>query len=321
MICGPRISNADAQAILLRMDPHLLRTFVAVVEHRSFSAAAQDLGYTQSAVSQHIATLEADLGTRLVGRRPVAATEAGRRLLEHARPLLLRLDAARADLARLRDVRPARLAVDCGPAALTPAWAGALARIRQALPGLAVTIRIRGREAVLRAVLTGDADLALVDGVTAPSDPLPLPDTGTLTTLAVGEQPLVILLPSGHPLAGRRGLRLADLADAHWLDAPDAAVPLDRLRAAAHTDGFRAHATYEGTDLRALGALVAGGNGLAALPSTAADGLPGTVAVPVSAPRLVHRTEALHPKAPAKAVEKLLAEPGLVRGAAAFPAA
>lgn len=61
----------------MRMDPHLLRTFVAVLEHRSFSTAASVLGYTQSAVSQHIAALEADLGARLVERRPVAPTEAG----------------------------------------------------------------------------------------------------------------------------------------------------------------------------------------------------------------------------------------------------
>ncbi|MYV92095.1 LysR family transcriptional regulator, partial [Streptomyces sp. SID1034] len=91
------------------MDPHLLRSFVAVVERGSFSAAAQALGYTQSAVSQHIAALEADLGTPLLRRRPVGPTEAGERLMEHARPLLLRLEAARADLARLTRVRPARL--------------------------------------------------------------------------------------------------------------------------------------------------------------------------------------------------------------------
>ena len=56
------------------MDPQHLRTFVAVVGHRSFSAAARTLGYTQSAVSQHVAALEADLQTRLVTRRPVAST-------------------------------------------------------------------------------------------------------------------------------------------------------------------------------------------------------------------------------------------------------
>ncbi|MET9068909.1 LysR family transcriptional regulator, partial [Streptosporangium sandarakinum] len=70
------------------MDPHLLRTFVTVVRRRSFSAAAEELGYTQSAVSQQVAALEADLGLTLLRRRPVAPTRAGERLLEHAGPLL-----------------------------------------------------------------------------------------------------------------------------------------------------------------------------------------------------------------------------------------
>ncbi|MEU3573111.1 LysR family transcriptional regulator, partial [Kitasatospora sp. NPDC036755] len=83
------------------MDPQQLRTFVAVARLASFSEAARELGYTQSAVSQQIAALEADLGTALLVRRPVGPTPAGQRLLEHAAPLLVRLEAARADVARL----------------------------------------------------------------------------------------------------------------------------------------------------------------------------------------------------------------------------
>lgn len=83
------------------MDPHLLRTYVTVARLASFSEAARELGYTQSAVSQHIAALEQDLGAPLLTRRPVLPTTAGERLLEHAGPLLLRLDAARADVVRI----------------------------------------------------------------------------------------------------------------------------------------------------------------------------------------------------------------------------
>src|SRR3954452_11283095 len=86
--------------ILMGVDPRFLRTFAAVVRLESFSAAARELGYTQSAVSQHIAALEADLGFVLLTRRPVAPTEAGVRLLEHGGAILLRLDAARADVMR-----------------------------------------------------------------------------------------------------------------------------------------------------------------------------------------------------------------------------
>ncbi|MEU3500718.1 LysR family transcriptional regulator [Streptomyces hundungensis] len=288
------------------MDPHLLRTFVTVVERGSFSLAAQELGYTQSAVSQHIAALETDLAIPLLARRPVGPTPAGERLLEHARPLLLRLDAARADIARLTQVRPARLAVACAPAALTPALAEALATLRRGTPGLAVEVQVLGRDESVRAVLTGAADLGLVTGAAAPSDPLSLPEVGPMVTRAAAEEPLAVLLPAAHPLAGRPALRLADLADARWIDAPDSAVPLAQLRAATRGDGFRAQVAYGGTELRGLGVLVAAGHGLAALAAGAAEGLAGTVAVPVSAPRLVHRTEIIHPRDPAGPVRALV---------------
>src|SRR3954454_8633332 len=98
-------------ATLMPVDPHLLRTFVAVARHGSFSAAAAELGYTQSAISQQIAALEGDLGTPLLHRRPVAPTEAGARLLDHAAPILLRLEAARADVRRVAAGPPGVLRV------------------------------------------------------------------------------------------------------------------------------------------------------------------------------------------------------------------
>ncbi|AEW99732.1 LysR family transcriptional regulator [Streptantibioticus cattleyicolor] len=287
------------------MDPQQLRTFVAVVDESSFSAAARALGYTQSAVSQHIAALEADLDATLLTRRPVAPTEAGRRLLEHARPLLLRLDAARADVARLRQVRPGRLAVVCTPGALTPAVADALVGARTAAPLRAVSVRVCDRDQAVRAVSTGAADAALVDGAVAPSDPLPLPDAGPLTAFAVAQEPLAVLLPVAHPLAGRRGLRLPDLSAARWIDAPDVTVALTQLRAVAQTDGFGPQLAFLGGDFAGLGALVAAGGGLTTAALSAATGMPGVTAVPITEPRIVHRVELLHPRAPGAAAAEL----------------
>ncbi|WP_418959701.1 LysR family transcriptional regulator [Streptomyces tritici] len=286
------------------MDPHLLRTYVTVAELRSFSAAARALGYTQSAVSQHIAALEQDLGVPLLGRRPVAPTPAGERLLEHAGSLLLRIDAARADLARYGAAPREELTVAAAPLALHPA-------VLAALPATGVTLRVLPRAEVPAAVATGGADLGLVDGAAAPSDPLSLPDVAPLTAAVLpgaAEQPLAVVLPGDHPLARRTGLRLADLADARWLDAPAAGLPLDRLRAAAGTPrAFRPALRYEGTDVRTLVALAAAGHGLALLPAAAARGA-GAVAVPLVAPRLVHRTELLHPGgAPAGPAARVLA--------------
>ncbi|MFE0253829.1 LysR family transcriptional regulator [Streptomyces sp. NPDC059010] len=269
------------------MDPHLLRTYVTVARLASFSEAARELGYTQSAVSQHIAALEQDLGAPLLTRRPVTPTPAGERLLEHASPLLLRLEAARADVVRMAAAPSHGLTLATSSTALGP-------RVLAALPASGVTLRVLPRDEVPAAVATGTADLGLVDGLAAPSDPLRLPDVAPLTTYGVGEEPVCVLLPDTHPLARRTGLRLADLADARWLDAPDAGLPLAHLRAANGGHGFRTALRYEGTDLHALIAVAAAGHGLTLLPRRTATGVPGTAAVPITEPRVVHRTELVH---------------------------
>ncbi|HEY9368565.1 LysR family transcriptional regulator substrate-binding protein, partial [Streptomyces sp.] len=120
-----------------------------------------------------------------------------------------------------------------------------------------------------------------------------------------------VVVPGDHPLARRTGLRLADLADARWLDAPAAGLPLDRLRAAEGAPrGFRPALRYEGTDVRTLVVLAAAGHGLALLPAVAvrsADPVTAAAAVPLVAPRLVHRTELLRPGGvPAGPVARLL---------------
>jgi DNA-binding transcriptional LysR family regulator len=269
------------------MDPHLLRTYVTVARLASFSEAARELGYTQSAVSQHIAALEQDLGAALLTRRPVGPTAAGERLLEHAGPLLLRLDAARADVVRMASAPEHGLTLAVTPTALGP-------RTVAALPAAGVTLRALARADIPAAVATGAADLGLVDGLAAPSDPLRLPDVAPLTTCGVAEEPVCVLLPAAHPLARRPGLRLADLVDARWLDAPGAGLPLDRLHTAGGAGGVRTALRYEGTDLRTLTTLAAAGHGLTVLPRSFTTDVPGAVAVPLVAPRLVHRTELIH---------------------------
>ncbi|MCH0561639.1 MULTISPECIES: LysR family transcriptional regulator [unclassified Streptomyces] len=282
------------------MDPHLLRTYVTVARLASFSDAARELGYTQSAVSQHIAALEQDLGAPLLTRRPVAPTAAGERLLEHAGPLLLRLEAARVDVARMASAPEHGLTLATTPTALGPA-------VLASLPAAGTTLCVLARDTIPAAVATGGADLGLVDGLAAPSDPLRLPDVAPLTTRYVAEEPVRVLLPATHPLAGRPALRLGDLADARWLDAPDAGLPLDRLRALNGGRGFRPSVRCHGTDLRSLTALAAAGRGLALLPASAAEPVPGAVAVPVSEPRVVHRVELVCAGAPAAAAAALVA--------------
>jgi DNA-binding transcriptional LysR family regulator len=231
-------------------------------------------------VSQHIAVLEADLGTPLLERRPVAPTEAGARLLEHAEPILLRLDAARADVARVAAGPPQRLRIGATP--LAAGFAAALVA-----PALAVTVRVGARDEIARAVAVGELDTGLVDGVAAAGDPLRLPETGAFVTWFT-EEPLAVAVPDDHPLS--RPVALDALVDARWIDAPAICPPLAELAAIARADGFRAALTYDGADVRGLLALVTAGHGLALLPERALDGV---AALPLADSRLVHRTERL----------------------------
>jgi DNA-binding transcriptional LysR family regulator len=99
-------------------------------------------------------------------------------------------------------------------------------------------------------------------------------------------------MPSDHPLASRASLRLADLVDARWIDAPDLS-PLSDIRRVAGAEGFRAALRYEGTDTLSLVALATAGLGLTLLPASVIP--PGEfVAVEVGAPRIVHRVELIH---------------------------
>jgi DNA-binding transcriptional LysR family regulator len=270
---------------MMGVDPRFLRTFAAVVRLESFSAAARELGYTQSAVSQHIAALEADLGVVLLSRRPVAPTEAGVRLLEHGGAILLRLDAARADVMRVAAGPPTRLAVGATPLSAGIA-ARAIAAARESLPPLEGSLRVGAREDVAIAVATGELDAAFVDGIAAVNDPLRLPEAG-LPLADFAEEELKLALPGGHPLLGRP-TALEDLVDARWIDAPGVAASLADLAMLARADGFRAALRYEGHDVAGLLALVEAGQGLALLPARIVP-----TGVPLAAPRLVHRTELL----------------------------
>src|SRR5215831_7659360 len=96
-----------------------LRVLSEVVRRGSFSAAAEALSYTQSAVSQAIARLEAEVGSPLVirDRRGVRPTAAGATLVEHAETILAQIGAAEEDVAAVLGLRGGRLRVASFPSA------------------------------------------------------------------------------------------------------------------------------------------------------------------------------------------------------------
>ncbi|HZM79451.1 MAG TPA: LysR family transcriptional regulator [Candidatus Limnocylindrales bacterium] len=274
------------------MDLRQLRTFEAVSRTGSFTAAAAELAYTQSAVSQHIAALEAAVGQPLLTRRPVALTAAGARLAAHARHILLRLDVASTEIAPL-DPNPAVLTVALTPTAFTDRVAALLHRARAQAVTTSVQVQTLPENECIRHLADGRIDAAMVDGITTTNQPFGTTEPGVLARHLVDEQPLVVLLPTDHPLAGCADLDLSGLCDARWIDAPH--LRCDPSAIPGHPPvPITGRLRYDGYDLTVLLRLVAHRLGLALLPHGLLVHHPNVTAVPIRQPAVFHRVELLH---------------------------
>ncbi|WUH97652.1 LysR substrate-binding domain-containing protein [Spirillospora sp. NBC_00431] len=267
-----------------RIDPRLLATLEAVVRAGSFAAAAEALGYTQSAVSQQIAELERRAGVRVLERRPVRPTAAGAVLLEAEGSIRAALTRADAELTALDDGLSGEVRLAAFISASGSVVPPALARLRAECPGVRVTLSQRETEASYQGLLRGDIDLA----VTFDYDRHPVPEPAGVHRTLIGRDPVVVALPTRHPLAGRTSLSLADLADEAWIGTPVTAQQLGLLAELARSAGFTPRLTFEGDDFRTVLALVSHGLGIALLPALAITAaMDGVVAHPIAEEPLV----------------------------------
>ncbi|MFE2127884.1 MULTISPECIES: LysR family transcriptional regulator [Streptomyces] len=256
--------------------PHsLYEVFLRVARLASFTAAARSLGYTQSAVSRQIQTLEDEWGAPLFDRLPrgVRLTEAGRVLLPHAEAVGERLRSARAELDALRTLGAGRLRIgsfSTADAALLPR---ALAAFRARHPAVSLT-RTEGPSAKHLALLAaGELDLAVV----ADTSGRPPRDC---TPHHLLDERMYVALPGGHRLAGRTGLRLAELADEEWIAA--GTRPEETLMHSALASGFRPRTGFVAADWIAKQGFVAAGLGVTLVPELAASSVrPDLVLVPL----------------------------------------
>jgi DNA-binding transcriptional LysR family regulator len=187
---------------------HLL-ALAAVVEKGTFSGAAEELGYTQSAVSQQIGVLERIVGAPMFerpgGRSHVRLTAAGDMLLIHARAVLARVSAAAADLRALALGEQGELRVGTMPSVGTKILPGLLGTFRAQWPGIEVVLReSRDCADLIRAVETADVDVTFLD--------IGPYDTGPLEVRTLLDDPMVFLAPAGAPEAAQQVVGIADIA-------------------------------------------------------------------------------------------------------------
>src|SRR5579859_5332626 len=146
------------------LHPGRLRVLSEVVRRGSFSAAAEALSYTQSAVSQAVARLEAETGATLVvrDRRGVRPTAAGATLVEHADTILVQIEAAEEDLASVLGVRSGRLRMASFPSAGATLVPRAVAVFRRGHPDVVLTLGEGEPEEMAPRLRAGEFDLALL---------------------------------------------------------------------------------------------------------------------------------------------------------------
>lgn len=252
------------------MDTALLEVFLEVARLASFTAAARTLGYTQSAVSRQISTLETEVGAALFDRLPrgVRLTEAGTAFVPHATAIVARLAAARGDLRALREVAAGRLRVGAVPTADMALVPMAMAVFRTAYPGVVLT-HSEGltRDHVAR-LHAGDLDAAVV------AAPHALAYEG-VHVRPLMEDPLYVAVHPTHRVAGLMAVRLAELADEDWIAGSTRLE--STLLGAAPSLGFAPRIPFVVAEWTAKQGLVAAGLGITLVPSLAAAAVRGDI--------------------------------------------
>jgi DNA-binding transcriptional LysR family regulator len=264
-----------------------MRVLREVAARGTIAAAARALSFTPSAVSQQLAALEREAGVPLLDRQGgrVRLTEAGHRLVARTESILAELEAATAELS----AAAAHVAGDVHVAAFPSAERALLAPAVRALLDRHPQVRARTTElepeAALPALHLGDVDLAIAhEDVDRPAAA-----DGRLERGDLMEDPLVIVLPPGHP-ADAEAVALGALADAAWVATPPGTACRAMLDHACARAGFTPSVPFHANDFGVLAAFVAEGLGVAMVPELALPAFgTGVVVRPVSGPPVRRR--------------------------------
>jgi DNA-binding transcriptional LysR family regulator len=263
------------------LDARRLRLLSEFAERGSIAATAAALGYTPSAVSQQLTALEREAGAVLLDRtaRSAELTDAGWRLVGHARRILAMIESAEADLSAREQEPQGRVVVTAFPTAAA-AFAPALAHSLRVHPGLTLLLRQTQRAEGLRPVRSGEADIALVDDWSGrlPGQQ-PQNQQGLLAFHRLLRDPLVLVVPRAHPVAGRSRIQMRALREEAWMVTPEgepSRQAVDRLFANA---GGAPPVSWEFEGLGTILSLVAQGIGIAAVPRLALAAGAGRVVV------------------------------------------
>lgn len=248
------------------MELRHLRHFVAVAEELHFGRAAERLRVAQPAVSAQVRRLEGELGVRLFERssRGVRLTGAGRAFLEDARASLNHSERAVLKARKAASGEEGRVRVGMVGSAAHGVLTGVVGPFYGRFPGVSLVPHEMNTAPQIEALGEGRLDVGFLR---APPDN----DLGDLETETFAEEPMVAVLPAGHPLAGSRRVKLDELSAEPFVVPDRAREPgLGRqLQEARERRGFAPEVVAESSELWVTLGLVAAGVGVTLLPASA----------------------------------------------------
>lgn len=253
-----------------------LRVFREVAERGTFTSAATALGYTQSAVSRQIASLERAAGAPVLERRRegVRLTEAGQVVLRNAAGVLDQIDATARELAGL-PAAGGTVRLGWFPSAGAVVLPQAIGALRRSHPSIAVTTREGSTPALVRALRAGSIDLALI--ASAPPFRPPDSESPALALETLAERSLRLAVPATHPLAAQDSVDVAELRGQRWIAAP--AGGEEQLMGVWPGLDERPQVAHTVRDWLAKLHLVAAGAGLTTISTSMASAVPPGVRV------------------------------------------
>ncbi|MFI0085673.1 LysR family transcriptional regulator [Streptomyces bobili] len=273
------------------LDLQRLRALHAVAVHGTVGAAATALGYTPSAVSQQIAKLERETRTVLLERegRGVRLTDDAHQLVGAAQELLAIVERAETELEERRGVPAGRLSVAAFGSAARGLMPSVLAELALRHPALDARLTEIDPHLSVGLVAKGAVDLAVVHDW----DIAPLPAPAGVEQAVIGDDLCDLLVPVGHPLAGRTGVRREELGGERWICQPPGRVCHDWLVRTLRAAGHEPDIVHQAEENPTLVALVAAGLGVGLVPRLGRGPLPpGAVEVSLD-PMPVRRLYAL----------------------------
>ena len=250
-------------------DLRLLKVLREVALRGSFSAAADALSYSQPAVSQQIARLEAQAGVKLLERQPkgIKLTPAGEALVRHTERILAQLAEAQAELTEIASSARGRLRIASFATAAGTIVPLAVSEFRRLRPGVRVELVLADPPDSIPMLRRGEVDLVISEEGGFDADP----NLSGLGIERLMDDVLYAALPGDHPLATRRAIALSDLVHEDWMlvGLQGTCADTNIVLRACEQAGFQPRVAYTSDDYFAIQGLVASGMGVALVPGLA----------------------------------------------------